>query len=317
MSEASERVASVRSETPVRRFRWAPTPSGPLHLGNLFSILLTWLEAREADGEILLRIDDLDSTRARAEFIHEIFQILESLELAWQLGPKSLGEFESQFSQKLSQEFYLQAFHEAHAVAPELFFACDCTRKELPAGVPYQGRCHERGLPFLRDGSLACRVRSDRLPGAPRGIGDAVIFRKEQLFAYHWVSILEDLRWQISDIHRGEDLRSSTEFQRALCRELARRGQEKYAQFEQIRFFHHPLILRGQKKLSKSEGAQAVKRLLSDRQKVFRAFLKWLGWASDAQLSRSSELLELWIQRRRAGFSPRFAGDLQFDQLVD
>ncbi|MBU6375497.1 MAG: hypothetical protein KGQ59_05835, partial [Bdellovibrionales bacterium] len=89
-----------------RRFRWAPTPSGPLHLGNLFSILLTWLEARECSGEILLRIDDLDSTRARPEFVKEIFSVLKELDLDWDLGPQSFEEFERQYSQILSQDFY-------------------------------------------------------------------------------------------------------------------------------------------------------------------------------------------------------------------
>ena len=300
-----------------RRFRWAPTPSGPLHLGNLFSILLTWLEARESGGEILLRIDDLDSTRARPEFVKEIFSVLNALELDWDLGPRSFEEFEREYSQILSQSFYAAAFEEALRVAADLFFACDCSRSDLPVGQPYPGRCRLRGLPFYQDGSVAWRVMSELIPGAPAVLGDVVLYRKEKIFAYHWVSIQEDLRWGITDIHRGQDLRTSTELQSAFCQELARRGQEKYAQFERIRVVHHPLIFDGQKKLSKSAGATAVKNLLSDRQKIFKAFLCWLGWPHTQAPSSSTGLLELWLHERREGRKIRFTDNLQFSELVN
>ncbi|MBU6376473.1 MAG: hypothetical protein KGQ59_10790, partial [Bdellovibrionales bacterium] len=209
------------------------------------------------------------------------------------------------------------AFDEALRGAADLFFACDCSRSELPTGKPYPGRCRLKNLPFHRDGSVAWRVRSELLLGAPAALGDAVLFRKERIFAYHWVSIQEDLRWKITDIHRGEDLRTSSEFQSALCQELARRGQEKYAAFEQVRVVHHPLIFEGSKKLSKSAGATAVRNLLSDRQRVFKAFLRWLGWSYAQAPNSAAELLEFWLQGRREGREIRFTGNLQFSELVN
>jgi glutamyl/glutaminyl-tRNA synthetase len=300
-----------------RRFRWAPTPSGPLHLGNLFSMLLTWLDARVAGGEVLLRIDDLDSTRARPEFVQEIFRVVESLGLDWQLGPRSFEDFETGFSQKRSQGFYAAAFEEALACAPELFFACSCSRKDLSADLVYPGTCRSRGLPLVSDGTVTWRVRSELLPESARALGDVVLFRKERLFAYQWVSLQEDLRWKVTDIHRGEDLRSSTELQLGLAFALSSRGLHQYDAFSRVRFIHHPLILDGEKKLSKSEGAQAVGRWLGHPEKIFSAFLKWMGAQETGSVRTASDLLAWYRSSKADGFTPSFSARFQLSQLMD
>ena len=308
MSEAPER----------RRFRWAPTPSGPLHLGNLFSMILAWLDCRVSGGELLLRIDDLDSTRARPEFVREIFELVTRVGLDWDLGPRTFEEFESSHSQKLAQDFYLAAFERAQARAPELFFACACSRRDLPADSVYPGTCRKRGLPLARDGSVAWRVRSDLLSDGARALGDVVLFRKERLFAYQWVSLQEDLRWQVTDIHRGEDLLPSSALQRGIASALASRGLVEYSGFAEVRFVHHPLILSGEKKLSKSEGAQAARAWVDDPPKLFGAFLKWMGWGGGAARVRDSrELLALYRERTTAGITPSFSSHLQLSALTD
>ena len=79
------------------RTRFAPTPSGFLHWGNAFSFVLTWLYARKHGGEILLRIDDLDSLRKRPEHVQDVFRSLEWLELDFDLGPSGPDEFEAKY----------------------------------------------------------------------------------------------------------------------------------------------------------------------------------------------------------------------------
>jgi glutamyl/glutaminyl-tRNA synthetase len=280
-------------------------------------MLLTWLDARVAGGELLLRIDDLDSTRARPDFVREIFRVMESLDLDWNLGPHSFEEFEAQFSQKRSQDFYSAAFEEARAAAPELFYACSCSRKDLPSDSAYPGTCRSRGLPLAADGSVSWRVRSDLLPDSARTLGDVILFRKERLFAYQWVSLQEDLRWRITDIHRGEDLRSSTEFQLALSVALAERGLSQYLPFTRTQFIHHPLILGGDKKLSKSEGAQAAARWLDHPERIFAGFLKWIGWQDSGEVRTSRGLLALYRSRKVNGIDPSFSAQFQLFQLMD
>ncbi len=280
-------------------------------------MLLTWLDARAVGGELLLRIDDLDSTRARPDFVREIFRVVESLELEWDLGPRSFEEFEARFTQRLSQEFYSAAFEEARSAAPELFYACGCSRKDLPSDSVYPGNCRARGLPLADDGSVSWRVRSDLLPESSRALGDVILFRKERLFAYQWVSLQEDLRWRITDIHRGEDLHSSTEFQLGLAGVLAGRGLNEYGAFTRAQFVHHPLILSGEKKLSKSEGAQAVALWLDHPEKIFAGFLKWIGWQDAGEVRTSRELLELYRSLKANGISPSFSTRFQLSELVN
>jgi glutamyl-tRNA synthetase len=280
-------------------------------------MLLTWLDARTAGGELLLRIDDLDSTRARPDFIREIFRVVETLDLDWDLGPRSFEEFEAQFSQKLSQEFYSAAFEEARAAAPELFYGCVCSRKDLPADGIYPGTCRSRGLPLAADGSLSWRVRSDLLPESAGTLGDVILFRKERLFAYQWVSLQEDLRWRITDIHRGEDLRSSTDLQLGLAVALAQRGLRQYDAFTRVQFIHHPLILGGEKKLSKSEGAQAVAHWLTQPDKIFGGFLKWVGWHDAGKMRSAQELLAVYSSRKTNGIDPSFSSQFQLSELMD
>jgi len=280
-------------------------------------MLLTWLDCRVTGGELLLRIDDLDSTRARPDFVREIFRVTESLGLDWDLGPRSFEDFESSFSQKLSQGFYAAKFETARACAPELFYACSCSRKDLPAGSVYPGTCRSRGLPLVSDGTVAWRIRSDLLPDFARRLGDVVLFRKERIFAYHWVSLQEDLRWKITDIHRGEDLKSSTELQLGLAHALSGRGLQDYEAFMQTHFLHHSLILEGQKKLSKSEGAQAASHWLGDPERLFRMFLKWIGWSEAGVPRTPQDLFDLYSSRVANGMTPSFSSHLQLVQLMD
>lgn len=304
----------------TRRFRWAPTPSGPLHLGNLFSMILTWLEARSSGSELLLRIDDLDFSRTRAEYVAEIFELIGALGLDWDLGPLDFQQFERQYSQKYFQDLYKEFFDRARGLAPELFFVCDCTRKQLGGAEAYSGRCRSRNLDFKSDGSCVWRVRSDNLCKewmlqGGSAIGDCVIFRKEGFFAYQWVSLVDDIRWGITDVIRGEDLRSSSLFQLALAKTLSDKGLEDFSRFVSIQFHHHPLIFGGARKLSKSEGAQAVKGLLDNPKLLLRIFAKWMNFEKQ-DFTTPRELLDFYTHQKKGARLYEVSKVWQLDELL-
>ena len=91
------------------RTRFAPTPSGYLHLGNAWSLALTWLLARSRGGSIHLRIDDLDAARLRPEYLEDIFASLEWLGLDWDGGPRDPADFLARHSQRLRLDRYRAA----------------------------------------------------------------------------------------------------------------------------------------------------------------------------------------------------------------
>lgn len=295
-----------------RLFRWAPTPSGPLHLGNIFSFILTELFAKQAAADIQLRIDDLDVTRARPALIQDIFRVLETLGLRWQRGPKNFSEFEKHFSQALAQDFYHSEFDRYRAESPEKFFVCECTRSEIARVTQdglYPGTCRAKNLDWKEGRVWRCRVPEgtivsweDRLQGTvsidlAREMGDFVIYRREALFAYQWVSFCEDLRSGVTDIVRGNDLRTSTAAQIFLASGTV---------FERCSFAHHPLILAGDKKLSKSEGAAAVETILnqpSGKEAIFQAFASWCAWPEAEELRSLKDLHRVFAsQRGELGF---------------
>src|SRR6188768_2417676 len=82
------------------RTRIAPTPSGYLHEGNLYSFVLTWLLAKSSGGQVLLRIDDMDGTRVRSEYLQDIFETLAFVGLTYDEGPVNLADFEQHFGQQ-------------------------------------------------------------------------------------------------------------------------------------------------------------------------------------------------------------------------
>ncbi|MEQ8535610.1 MAG: glutamate--tRNA ligase family protein, partial [Imperialibacter sp.] len=97
-------MQKLQLPAPITRF--APTPSGFLHIGNIYSFLITWLLARKNNGQILLRIDDLDQERVRPEYVENIFRTLEWFGLDWDLGPSSVEQFEKEYSQLRRMEWY-------------------------------------------------------------------------------------------------------------------------------------------------------------------------------------------------------------------
>lgn len=224
--------------------RYAPTPSGYLHLGNAANFALTAQLARDSGGTIALRIDDADTARTRREYLTDIFDVLAWLELPWDIGPRSVEEM-TQWSQSTRRPLYEAArdrLRDAGAV-----YACECPRR---AWIGYRGDecpglCRGRGVRFT-PGSNSLRFdRSGR-----RGV---VLWRSDDTPAYHLASVVDDDEWGVDVVVRGEDLRESTDVQREISRLLPG------STFHRAEVIHHLLVIGpDDRKLSKSAGAGAA-----------------------------------------------------------
>lgn len=250
--------------------RLAPTPSGFLHLGNLYSFLITKILAEKNGSKILLRIDDLDRDRYRQEYVQDIFDTLDFMEISYDEGPKDLRDFESNWSQIHRMNSYLEAVENLRK--EKVLFACDCTRKkiqQLDSSGYYLGYCLDRRIPldraetawrfntfntdFIKIKEYPDKVATYTLPE------DGAFFmvrKKDRLPAYQLTSVIDDIHFGVDFIVRGKDLLSSSLDQKILAESLGENS------FNHVTFHHHGLI-KGPKnvKLSKSDGATSIQFL--------------------------------------------------------
>lgn len=276
--------------------RFAPTPSGFLHEGNAFSFVLTWLVARHFGGTIHLRIDDLDQTRCRSEYVEDIFRSLDWLGLDWDSGPQGVDDFYKNFSQQHHLAEYQQALTALQTGGH--LFACICSRKQILAAHPsghYAGTCRGAGHAFsLSD--AAWRIRTPvRFPAyrewLPENhsvladkteIRDFVVRRRDGLPAYQIASVVDDIRLGINFIVRGEDLRPSTQAQVFWAGLVP-----AYQAFTDTIFWHHSLLLDvSGAKLSKSAGAASLKTQRESGQasaELYQRFSALLGFPPGRQ----------------------------------
>lgn len=259
-----------------RRGRYAPSPTGPLHLGNLRTAMLAWLQARLAGGSFILRMEDLDQPRVKQGSATSILHDLRWLGLDWDEGPWSGGPF-SPYCQSLRNPFYQAAFDLLHKKGH--LFACFCSRKDISAATSaphghsgiYPGTC--RSLNFLpsdrplqqgrlpawryraddRDIQFMDRVMGSHQQNLARDVGDFVVRRSDQLFAYQLAVVVDDAFMGITDILRGADLLDSSTRQIALFEAL---------DLPVPNFWHVPLLNDDQgRRLSKRSGSQSLESL--------------------------------------------------------
>ena len=220
--------------------RFAPSPTGYLHLGHAYSALFAWRAAREAGGSFLLRIEDIDTTRCRPEFTASIVEDLAWLGLAWD------GEVRKQ-----SEHFadYRGALEKLEARG--LIYPCFCTRADIAAeiaragGAPqgeegplYPGTCRalspaERERRVAAGESYALRLdvaraaeqtgplvweedERGRVAAQPELLGDVVLARKDVPTSYHLAVTVDDALQGVTLVTRGEDLRAATHIHRLL-----------------------------------------------------------------------------------------------------
>jgi len=254
------------------RSRIAPTPSGFLHLGNAFNFQLTASLTRQFQGQLLLRIDDLDAPRIRTEYLQDIFESLDWLGIRIDAGPRNMDEQLQQYAQQFRLANYQELLDKL--VIEKRVFGCDCSRKEIQAVSPeghYPGTCRDKHLPLdTPDITWRFRTEANDLVNWRDGIlglqevsvqevnPDFIIRRRDGLPAYHIASLSDDISYGINLIVRGEDLRESTAAQLLLASTL------KLDAFLNARFYHHPLLVDAQgNKLSKSKEANSLMSLRS------------------------------------------------------
>ena len=236
------------------RGRFAPSPSGRMHLGNAFSALLAWLSARSQGGEVVLRIEDLDPARSRREYAEAIMDDFRWLGLDWD------ARAEDQSRRGDAYRAALEALR-----AKGLVYPCWCTRNQLHAAsaphasdgrVIYAGTCRNRATPGVGPHCLRVRVPEevvrfvDGLQGPvemdlAREWGDFIARRSDGVAAYQLAVVVDDAACGVTEVVRGRDLLSSTPAQIWLYRAL---GLTPPA------FFHVPMLLAPDgRRLSKRE----------------------------------------------------------------
>jgi glutamyl/glutaminyl-tRNA synthetase len=292
------------SNPPVQyhRTRIAPTPSGFLHLGNVLSFSITAALARKGGAKILLRIDDLDQSRVNKDYLQDIFDTLNFLEIPWDEGPKDIKEFETDYSQRHRVSIYRQAIDQL--IASKLVFACTCSRKQL--SDDRSCNCIEREI-SAGEKNASLRLITDDGSGVivkcysgeairtvlPEQMHHFVVRRKDGLPAYQLTSVIDDLFYGIDLVIRGVDLWPSTLAQHQLASAL---GQSN---FSDITFDHHPLLLeKSGKKLSKSAGATSV-RYLRQSGKTAATIYQLTGdmLGADRAISNWQQLAEVIINK--------------------
>ena len=242
--------------------RFAPSPTGYLHLGHVASALWVWGVANALDARVLLRIEDHDRGRCRPEYERALLQDLEWLGLRPDLGPVRQSDAEP-------------AYRAALALLQRrgLVYACDCSRRIIAADgrdvadeeSRYPGRCRDRGLAPGPGRGLRLRLepgvecftdallREQRQDPAVQ-CGDLLLRDRNGNWTYQFAVVVDDLRQGIDLVVRGQDLLGSTGRQIALARLLGREQPPV--------FLHHPLIYRVDgAKLSKASGDTGIRDL--------------------------------------------------------
>jgi glutamyl/glutaminyl-tRNA synthetase len=289
-----EQTKRPKLSTKTVRTRFAPTPSGYLHLGNVLSFAITWAWARQRDGHVALRIDDLDSTRFRPEYVQDIFDTLYFMGINYDEGPTRLDDFTQHHSQQNKTPQYQVLID--RLACKQLVYACTCSRSQILASSPtgmYMRHCLEKQIPLYTH-EAAWRVLvpeketvivKDMLLGdvevlVGKAIPDFVLRRKDGIPAYQIASLADDLAMGINFIVRGKDLLESTAAQLFLAQRLGE------TEFVNVQFLHHPLLLNPQGyKLSKSKGDTSIYML---RKQGLSAAKIWNMLASHLNLKSNS-----------------------------
>jgi glutamyl-tRNA synthetase/glutamyl-Q tRNA(Asp) synthetase len=229
--------------------RFAPAPTGFLHLGHVVNAIFVWGMARRVGGRVLLRIEDHDRQRSRREFEQAILE-----DLAW------LGFVADAAHVRQSEREAVYADALARLQSQGLSYACGCARADR-----YPGTCRDRNLVDGRGMTLRVRLdrsverfgdlrhgRQEQRPSEQ--CGDMVIRDRDGNWTYQFAVTVDDLEQGVTLVIRGDDLLDSTGRQLQLARLLGRT--------DPVRFLHHPLIMKSAtQKLSKSDHDTGVRAL--------------------------------------------------------
>jgi glutamyl/glutaminyl-tRNA synthetase len=263
------------------RTRFAPTPNGYLHLGNVYNLIWVAIHAKRNKAEVGLRIDDYDLTRYRKHFVDEIFMVLDAIGFKWAIGPQGTTDFEQNFSSKHRQDLYRDAQLQAKQ-SPRTYW-CVCTRKQEGGAHVYSGKCRSLGLSETSRNAEGFKAQlrfsvSDEF--LKSSIGDFILLPRGKELSYHLASVVDDCHFGYNLIVRGDDLAPSSLAQKELSVHI---GCEQFS--ATTIFEHHSLITsKDGQKLSKSQKSTPVHdilRQIDGRQKVFFGFCQKYGKVVD------------------------------------
>jgi glutamyl-Q tRNA(Asp) synthetase len=263
--------------------RFAPSPTGQLHLGHAYAARVAFEYARQRGGEMLLRFEDIDFTRVRDEYYQQIEDDLHWLGITWASEP---------WRQSSRGQSYRDALQQL--ISADVVYPCFCTRKEivreiaamvdapqqgdLLEGPLYPGTCktislREREQRMAEGQSYAWRLNAEKarkisgalffndlshgkIPVDHTLLGDVVIARKDIGASYHLAVVCDDAVQQVTHVTRGEDLLAATHVHRML---------QSLLQLPQPNYIHHALVIDADgKRLAKRHDAMSLKKMRGD-----------------------------------------------------
>jgi len=285
--------------TPVR-VRFAPSPTGHLHVGGARTALFNWLFARHHRGTYILRIEDTDRSRSTDENIESIVDALAWLGLDWDEGPPAAGY-------RQTERFEIYREHAQRMLAAGRAYYCDCPPELLDREreaaqkrnetFRYSGRCRDRGLTAgalrLRIPTEGATVVNDLIHGSVTfehsQLDDWILVRTDGTPTYNFCVVVDDVTMRITHVIRGDDHLSNTPKQ-ILCYEAL--------DYTVPEFAHVSMILgKDRSRLSKRHGATSV-QAFRDAGYVADAMVNYLarlGWShGDQEVFSRAELVELF-----------------------
>ncbi len=285
--------------------RIAPTPSGFVHLGNVLSFAITAALAGKTKARIVLRIDDNERDKINKSHVQDIFDTLNFLEIPWDEGPQNLWEYENEYSQLHRMDIYTKTL--AQLKEHGNIFACTCSRSQVMGRNKervYPGTCRHSNIPYdtanacwrlLTNNTKELSVKTmdgkEIITRLPAVMQDFIVKKKDGYPAYQLTSVLDDIYFGIDLVVRGEDLWPSTLAQHYLASVLQQDA------FSGITFYHHPLLMAGDDKLSKTAGATSVQYYRSQHKKpadIYSMIARMLGIeATPANWQELTTLLDI------------------------
>jgi len=242
------------------RGRFAPSPTGPLHLGSMLTAVGSYLQAKSHNGKWLVRIEDIDPPREVPGASASILNTLERFGLHWD---------EEVIYQSQRASYYEEAL--SHLTHLNLIYPCCCSRKVIQQngakrgkiGYVYPGTCQLKQVSLSEQHSIRLKVLNencsfvDYLQGTVTQsliseIGDIILKRADDLYAYHLAVVVDDYLQEITEIVRGFDLLENTPIQIYLQQCLG---------YHKPNYLHLPIVINEhQEKLSKQTGAKSVEQ---------------------------------------------------------
>lgn len=288
--------------------RFAPSPSGRMHLGNVFSALIAWLSVRAQDGTMVLRIEDLDPDRCKQAYAEQLKEDLLWLGLTWD---------EEAIPQSKRSSAYREQFERLEALG--LVYPCYCTRNELhDASAPhasdgnpiYSGRCRKLSVeeraqqtrkPAWRlcvpdkEVSFVDGLQGEYHENLAKDCGDFIIRRSDGVYAYQLAVVTDDAANGITEVVRGCDLLSSTPRQLYLYELLG---------YQAPQFYHVPLLVTEQGvRLSKRDRACDLSylRTVSSPERIFGLLASGCGLIDQNAPISLPELLSEFSREKLKG----------------